>query len=270
MKATFDAIAKKSAEAAQTNDRDYFNEKGLLCCGKCRFEKQCRVVVFETEYTVPCMCRCEIEERDLKEKIRQAERIADIRKNAFSDPVSQSVIFDIDDNKNSELSLAARKYAEKFGKESKWLFLYGRCGTGKSFFATCICNAVIDKGFTARQTTVSEIERELWAADNKSSVYDRLNSYDLVAIDDLFSERDTEYMNEIVYNIIDIRYRSRRPMVITSNITIEELVHPQNISRHRIYSRIYQMSILINAEGKDRRFKALKETMREEYEKLLG
>jgi hypothetical protein len=39
-------------------------------------------------------------------------------------------------------------------------------------------------------------------------------------------------------------------MVITSNITIEELVHSQNISRHRIYSRIYQMSIVINAEGK--------------------
>ena len=81
----------------------------------------------------------------LKRKCGKAERIADIRKNAFSDPVSQNAIFDLDDNSESELSVAARKYAEKFGKESKWLFLYGRCGTGKSFFATCICNAVIDK-----------------------------------------------------------------------------------------------------------------------------
>lgn len=65
--------------------------------------------------------------------------------------------------------------------------------------------------------------------DGKQAYLDSLNQYALLALDDLGAERNTEYMNEIVYGIIDSRYRAGLPMIITSNLSADELKIPRTL-----------------------------------------
>ena len=76
-------------------------------------------------------------------------------------------------------------------------------------------------------------------------------------IDDLSTERKTEYMQEIVFNVIDSRYRAKLPIIVTTNLTREELLNPADLTYQRIFSRLFEMCTPIEVSGKDRRQKAL-------------
>ena len=56
----------------------------------------------------------------------------------------------------------------------------------------------------------------------------RLCSFPLLILDDFGMERGTEYGLEQVYNVIDSRYRSRKPLIVTTNLTLEELQNPED------------------------------------------
>lgn len=258
----FEGLIENSREANRPKENDYFGEDGLLYCGKCHEVKQCRVSLLEKTYTMPVMCACDKAEKAALQEYMRRERVESLKKQAFSDSVLKSCTFEANDSKDSEAFNKARIYAEEFNPiKSKWLLFYGDCGTGKSFLAANICNYIIEKGFSAKYTSVSDLESELWSASDKGAVYQSLKKYDLVVIDDLFAERETEYMLEIAYNVINTRYNSRKPTIITANISASDLVRTTDPNKKRIYSRIAGLSELWEISGKDRRLVKLKETM---------
>ena len=87
-----------------------------------------------------------------------------------------------------------------------------------------------------------------------------LNRYDILVIDDLGAERKSEYMQEMVTNIIDSRYRSGLPMIITTNLSSEEIKRPDNISFARIYDRLMERCFPQEITGPSRRKKELRES----------
>ena len=91
---------------------------------------------------------------------------------------------------------------------------------------------------------------------------DSLNRYDLLVIDDLGVERDSAsgYMQEMVFNIVDSRYRSGLPFIVTTNLTADQLKNPADIRYQRIYDRILERCFPVEVTGASRRRKALKET----------
>jgi DNA replication protein DnaC len=76
-------------------------------------------------------------------------------------------------------------------------------------------------------------------------------------------------MQEIVYNIIDSRYRAGLPMIITTNLTSEELKNPQEITNKRIYDRVLERCLPVEVKGKNRRHSKLTESFGE-LNDLLG
>ena len=68
----------------------------------------------------------------------------------------------------------------------------------------------------------------------RNDVVDRLCGHPLLIIDDFGMERGTEYALEQIYNIVDSRYRSRKPLIVTTNLTLEELKNPQSTAHARI------------------------------------
>ena len=60
------------------------------------------------------------------------------------------------------------------------------------------------------------------------------DEYDLLIIDALGVERSTEYAMEQMFFVIDRRYRSRRPMIITTNLKLTELKNPPDLAHARI------------------------------------
>lgn len=56
-----------------------------------------------------------------------------------------------------------------------------------------------------------------------------------------YMERGTDYGLEQVYNVIDSRYRSGKPLIVTTNLSLDELQHPQDTPHARIYDRLLEM-----------------------------
>ena len=85
----------------------------------------------------------------------------------------------------------------------------------------------------------------------KNQIIENINKKALLIIDDLGIERNTDYATEQVYNVIDTRYRSGRPMIITTNIILDDLRNPNDLAHKRIYDRILERCTPILIEGKN-------------------
>ena len=76
---------------------------------------------------------------------------------------------------------------------------------------------------------------------------------ELLVLDDLGAERETDYGREIVYSVIDARYQSRRPTVISTNLTRTELAAPDDMACRRTYSRVLEMCLPLEVDTGRRR-----------------
>lgn len=92
----------------------------------------------------------------------------------------------------------------------------------------------------------------------KNEIITSLSKYQLLIIDDLGAERTSEYMQETIFNIIDARYRSGLPMIITTNLDISDIWNQDGIGHGRIYDRILERCIPVKVDGSSRRKEELK------------
>ena len=68
-------------------------------------------------------------------------------------------------------------------------------------------------------------------------------------IDDLGAERGTDFTLEKVYDIIDSRYRSGKPAIFTTNLTMGQMKECTDIRYNRIYDRIFEMCYPVKFSG---------------------
>ena len=59
-------------------------------------------------------------------------------------------------------------------------------------------------------------------AEERAAFIASLDDYSLLVIDDLGVERSTEYAMEQMFTVIDSRYRSKKPLIVTTNLKLEE------------------------------------------------
>lgn len=77
--------------------------------------------------------------------------------------------------------------------------------------------------------------------ENETEFVNRLCAARLLIIDDLGTERNTDYALEKVYNVIDSRYRTGKPLILTTNLNLQDMQMTQDIRYQRIYDRIFEM-----------------------------
>lgn len=255
-------------------------EDGLLHCTKCNGLRQSNVKLPDGEtVTVPCVCKCMRTAFDAAEAEKRAReeamRIDSLRTLAFPDSDCNMLqcTFDKDDGARPDVTVGMKNYCENFPylrRLGKGILLYGTVGTGKSFFAACIVNDLVSKGYRCMMTTFPRLTNQISALwDGKQEFIDDLTRYDLIAIDDLGIERDTEYMNEHITMIVDALYRAKVPLVITSNYTPKQMKGEGEIRRQRIYDRLIEQCHPVEMSGESRRvIKGRKDYL--EMKKLLG
>lgn len=265
------------SDRVPTDNNTHMGDDGLLYCNRCHTARQSRFELFGKVRTVNCLCHCMAEERDRQEdERRRLEWMARVMSNravGFPDKELQECTFAADDGSAPNLSNAMKAYVEnfrEFRKNGKGLLLYGSVGTGKTFYAACIVNALIDHGYPCLMTNFPRLANQIagmW--EGKQEYIDSLRMFSLVAIDDLGVERDTEYMNEHVTTIIDSLYRAKVPMIITSNYTPKQLTESAEIRKKRVYDRMLERCHPVKVDGPSRR----KEMGRNDFlamNKLLG
>lgn len=264
----------RMTKPTQREPVDYIGEDGLLVCGKCKQRKQYRGVLLGTERILPTMCRCRQEavaSRELERKRTDAIRtVKELRSLGIHEQKLKDWTLAKSDNQNPRLMRAVKAYADRFGemkRAGKGLLLYGGCGTGKTYAAACIVNELIDGGVPCLMTNFSRVLNSLWGIEDKQEYLDSLNRFDLLVLDDLGAERQSEYVAEQVFNVIDNRYRAKLPLIVTTNMTLKELTAPK--ANGRIYDRILEMCHPVEVAGESRR----KEKLKNDYQtmnKLLG
>lgn len=256
-----EAVIENVSARVPTDGDTYVGEDGLIYCSRCHTPRQSRIELFGKVMTPNCLCKCLGEKRDREEAERkQRQRMTRIMSNravGFPDRELQNCTFDRDDGTMPAITNAMMAYVKNFPelrKDGKGLLLYGNVGTGKTYMAACVVNALIDQGYPCLMTNFSRLTNQIagmW--DGKQEYIDSLAQFALVAIDDLGVERDTEYMNENVTTIIDSLYRAKVPMIITSNHTPKQLTEDCEIRKRRVYDRLLEVCHPVKVDGPSRR-----------------
>lgn len=254
-----DGIFNSIIAAAERNnppaDVDYLDDEGFLVCGKCHTRKQCEVRmpagIFGLEervIKVPSMCSCrkaEVEREEEEERKRkEMEIVRKLRKESLMDEEFREATFENfrKDKYNAYNLKLIRRYATRFKDmeiNNQGLLFYGGVGTGKSFAAACIANYLLAHRVPVIMTSFIKLLNAMQSfnSDNEK-LLSQLNRARLLIIDDLGTERGSDFALEKVYNIVDSRSRVKRPFIITTNLNIKEIQNPQDIRYKRIYERI--------------------------------
>ena len=228
---------------------EYFHDSdNLIYCAKCHTPRQGRYTLQGRVFMPPIRCKCQqklYDQEETKRKLleKQAE-IERMKASGLQDKALYDYTFDKDNGINPEMAYA-HKYAENWEDmkaNSSGLLLWGNVGTGKSFFAGCIANALLEKGVPVLMTNFSRILNTLTVMhfEDRNQFIDSLNRYSLLIIDDLGIERNSEFALEQVFNVIDSRYRSKKPLIVTTNLTLTELNNAPDVAHRRIYDRILE------------------------------
>jgi len=259
------------SSAGKGEKKDFLRADGILCCGNCGTPKQCRRMAFGRIRTLSCLCRCG-QEAYVRRKAEEEEKerkiyIRRLRLEGIQDRYMREWRFE--GARETERLKWARRYVENWKTvraSNLGILLWGEVGTGKSFLAACIANALLDQGIPVLMTNFPKILNQMGSLyrEERQSYLMALNAYSLLIIDDLGVERNTEYAKEQVYEVIDERYKAKLPAIITTNLTIRELKNPESTAEARIYSRILEMCTPVYIGGKDRR----KEAGRKKQENL--
>ena len=254
----FDSIIKRMT-VTRLEPGDYTGEDGLLYCGKCRTPKQFRMDAPPLEgRLLPHPCRCEQERLDREAAEQEARRhhqaVADLKRRGFTDPAMRGWTFANDNGKCPQMK-HAHFYVENWTamqEENIGYLLWGGVGTGKSYFSGCIANALMEQEVAVRMTNFALILNDLTASFKGRNEYiARLCRAPLLILDDFGMERGTEYGLEQVYNVVDSRYRSRRPLIVTTNLSLQDLQHPKDTAHARIYDRLLEMCAPIRFSGEN-------------------
>ena len=260
-------LSQVGADLRSFRETDY-EENGLMHCGACNEPLQRFVSLPFPGYEKriirrPCKCeRAQFEKEEQEQKYRADQvEINKLKAASLIDEKFRSSTFDSFQitTDNAKQLKVCKRYATAFEtmcEKNQGMILWGKPGTGKTFAAACIANYLIDRKISVIMTSfvklISSFQNQ--GGESEEEIIDKLNRASLLIIDDLGAERSTDYALERVYNIIDSRYRARKPMLLTTNLTIEGMMSTDDIRYARIYDRVFEVCYPLEFVGNSWRF----------------
>jgi DNA replication protein DnaC len=132
------------------------------------------------------------------------------------------------------------------------LVLFGAVGVGKTFAALAACRVPFEAGEVSDVRFLPVVELlDLLRPGGVEGAYNDLVNVDLLILDDLGTERPTEWSSERLYALVNRRWMEERPIVVTTNLEANELVEAVG---GRMASRLMGSgSVTTRMGGDDRR-----------------
>ncbi|HNY26974.1 MAG TPA: ATP-binding protein [Candidatus Sumerlaeota bacterium] len=110
------------------------------------------------------------------------------------------------------------------------LLIEGVVGCGKTHIAIAILREVIQKGYTGLYYNMVDLLSDIRSTygdateASESDLLEEVNAPDLLVLDDLGAEKTSEWVNDRLYLIVNRRYESGKPVVVTTNLSLDELI----------------------------------------------
>lgn len=201
-------------------------------CGDRLYKK---IKIVDTERIVKVMCTCrsrEYDENKTKEVAQERQsRLEALMRNSLMDAKFRNSTFENwDFSKGTEqMYKLGKRYADNFTEcktEGLGLLIYGPPGNGKTYMSSCIANELLKQFIpvicVSTNGLLSRIQETYnrWGKEAESDVIRGLCNADLLIIDDLGTEKASDWSKKMIYDIIDSRYRSSLPLIITTNLNV--------------------------------------------------
>ena len=257
------AAIVEAADTLNIAPEDYINpDDGLKYCGKCHTPKE---AYFPEQYRKngldkhPIACKCAAEERARREAeqrgLERLNRTAMLRSEAFRDIPAAGWRFENAEVMTPQLT-KARSYSEnwdEFRRAGTGLLLFGNVGTGKSYAAGCIANALIEKTVSVLFVGLSDVVNRMqgnFGAD-RDAYLKTLMRPELLILDDLGAERNTSFGKERVFDVVNKRLLTGKPMIVTTNIPLSVMQKAADLDERRIYDRVLEVCVPIQFNGEN-------------------
>lgn len=287
----FTAFIAKMAEGwikeQEIRTADWF-EGEILYCGKCKEPRRERRDVNGTSILTTRQCLCDRLQEEAKKKAEaekaRADRVKLLKEHSMMDEMNLAQTFDnfLDNEHNVRQKKIAIQYCEKFPdmlKKNTGLLFWGGVGNGKTFLSACIANRLIENLHPVVMTSFNKLLgkintlKSFSSQESEEEFIERLNEASLWIIDDLGTERDTTYALEKVYQLVNSRYNAQKPILLTTNLTMGQMMNESNIRLARIYDRIFEMCYPVEFKGPsmrriaaNRNFQTTKQLLEQGYE----
>lgn len=176
--------------------------------------------------------------------------------------------FDSFETSDSTLQVAYNEAIDYAQHPKGWLFFRGGYGTGKTHLAAAIGNYRLEHGHPVIFATAPDLLDHLRSSYTAQEytydeLFEKLRSVELLIIDDLGTESPTEWALEKLYQLLNHRYVTRQPTVITTNHALDDL---EGRIRSRLMDRQVVKEVPINAP--DRRSETSIHQMRTELSNM--
>lgn len=238
-------IVINTRKNARINENDYQKEN-LWHCGTCHTPKECLKSLGGQDRILPCICKCQQEQKKQEEtRWEQQQKNFKIRRLTHDGVVDKRYLeytFANDDGQTPKVTQICQNFVANFREiqrdKTGGLLFCGDVGTGKTFFACCIANALLAQGVPVAITNLAMVISQLQDLDTKQQVIPKLCRKKLVVLDDLGAERNTSFAKEQVFNVIDSLIRAEVVVIVTSNLSPQEMTATTDLTDRRIYDRV--------------------------------
>lgn len=200
-----EGIIKPNYLCKKCEDSGYF--KGGMC--ECITEIAKKLAFEELSKSLP-LDNCGFENFDLKYYSEEPEEDGSVpRKRAIA------------------ILNLCRRFVDEFSPDTRSLLFMGGAGLGKTHLSLSIVKELSEKGYGviygSAQNLFAAAEKEHFSYSGETSAEEALISCDLLVIDDLGTEFYSPYTSTLFYNIINSRILNRKPTVINTNLSFDEL-----------------------------------------------
>lgn len=195
---------------------------------------------------VPAACDCQIRAQDAREAEEQRRRSEQMEAMRYERAFGNRVLVGsfAASSKNAEVMSSCAAYTVDFEKSrverKNGLLLWGDTRAGKTFAAEAVARDLHDQGLRVMMDTAAGFVSRYESADRmgREALRHRVAKCDLLVVDDFGASRDTSYGREVVFSLIDDRISANGPMVVTTNLSPEQMeACPDSRAAMRIMER---------------------------------